>query len=350
MSTAQIARALLYEGYLLYPYRASALKNRRRWAFGALFPPAWREEHDAFRAECLLDGAGELRAQVRFLHLRDGDGAVEREVVADPVRAQALPSRTTFTFDGDGHARVEGELTLSAAPLGDGLSKIVVELANRSPVRCADRDQAALHALASAHVELRVAGASWISLADPPERARAAAQRCRSEHVWPVLLGDRARCDTLLCTPVLLEDFPRIAPESPHDLFDGGEIDEILTLRILTLSDAEKAEVRATDPRARALLERVERLSEAELRRLHGGLRRVYAEGDRVRLQPRPGSDILDFALAGRAATVVAVEQDLEGRLHLAVVLDDDPGRDLGAAGLPGHRFFFAPDDVEPLA
>jgi hypothetical protein len=168
--------------------------------------------------------------------------------------------------------------------------------------------------------------------------------------VWPVLVGDPARADTLLCSPIFVDDFPRIAPESPVELFDSGEIDEILILRILTLTDAEKQEMRA-DPRARALLERVEALDEAALRRLHGSTRRArFADGDRVRLRPKAGADILDLALRGRAATVVSVVEDVDDRVHLAVVVDDDPGRDLGARGLPGHRFFFALDEVEPLS
>jgi hypothetical protein len=167
--------------------------------------------------------------------------------------------------------------------------------------------------------------------------------------VWPVLVGDPARRDTLLCSPIMLDDFPRLAPESPHDLFDSGEIDEILTLRILTLSDGEKREIRAGDPRARAMIDRVESLGEEALRRLHGRLRAPFAPGDRVRLQPKSGCDARDLMLRGRAATVVAVEEDFDDRVHVAVVLDDDPGRDLGIAGMPGHRFFFAPDEVEPL-
>jgi len=71
--------------------------------------------------------------------------------------------------------------------------------------------------------------------------------------------------------------------------------------------------------------------------------------GDRVRLHPHPGADIFDLALAGKAATIVAIEQDLENRIHLAVVVDDDPGSDLGQQGKPGHRFYFGPDEIDIL-
>jgi hypothetical protein len=71
--------------------------------------------------------------------------------------------------------------------------------------------------------------------------------------------------------------------------------------------------------------------------------------GDRVRLRPGGKADIFDLALAGRVATIAAIEQDYENRIHLAVTVDDDPGRDLGIDGKPGHRFFFSPEEVEVL-
>jgi hypothetical protein len=72
--------------------------------------------------------------------------------------------------------------------------------------------------------------------------------------------------------------------------------------------------------------------------------------GDRVLLRPRAGGDVLDLALSGKTATIESIEQDYEGKAHLSVVLCDDPGRDLGLLRQPGHRFFFAPEEVEPLA
>ena len=71
--------------------------------------------------------------------------------------------------------------------------------------------------------------------------------------------------------------------------------------------------------------------------------------GDLVKLRPRAGGDVFDLALSGRTAIIESIEQDYEGKPHLAVVLDDDPGRDLGLLRQPGHRFFFAPEEVEPL-
>lgn len=74
-----------------------------------------------------------------------------------------------------------------------------------------------------------------------------------------------------------------------------------------------------------------------------------FKQGDRVRLKPRARGDVFDLALAGKTAVIEAIEEDYEGHAHLAVVLDDDPGRDLGMLRQPGHRFFFSVEEVEPL-
>lgn len=71
--------------------------------------------------------------------------------------------------------------------------------------------------------------------------------------------------------------------------------------------------------------------------------------GDRVRLRPHAGGDILDIALEGKTAVIESIEQDYENQAHLAVTVDEDPGRDLGAQRLPAHRFFFAPEEIEPI-
>jgi hypothetical protein len=181
-----------------------------------------------------------------------------------------------------------------------------------------------------------------------------------------VLVGEEGQRDTLLSSPIILYDYPRVAPESPGDLFDSSEIDQLLALNILTLTEDEKAEMRATDPRARRILERTEALTARDFMSLHGTIRDLQvlerpvpgrvvvggvevSAGTRVRLRPRPGRDIFDLALAGKTAIVESIEQDYDERVHLAVTPEDDPGRDLGQARLIGHRFFFAPEEVEPL-
>jgi len=176
----------------------------------------------------------------------------------------------------------------------------------------------------------------------------------------------------MISSPIILYDYPKIAPESPGDLFDSGEIDEILTLRIMAMTDEEKREMRNIDAHARQILERTEALPGRDLLKLHGAMRSTghpdegffnpptkvetvtingitVRQGDMVRVRPRKQADAIDMAIAGRIAMIESIEQDAEDKLHLALVLEDDPGRDLGLQRQSGHRFFYGTDEVEPL-
>ena len=171
-------------------------------------------------------------------------------------------------------AGIEAEIEISAEPVDGGADRLTVLIANTTPVAAAlGRERAMLHSLVSAHTILRVAGGRLTSQADPPLELRAAAAGCHNLGTWPVLVGEPGATDTVLSSPIILEDYPRIAAESPGELFDSTEIDEILTLRILSLTEAEKAEMRATDERARRLLERTEALTAEDLMRMHGTIR-----------------------------------------------------------------------------
>jgi hypothetical protein len=247
---ARIAETVLYEGYLLWPYRRSALKNQARWTFGAVFPPAWNARHpdDAatMRTQCLLQADGEVDVDVtvRFLQVvwREADDeylawdtAIEREVGPGP-----------FVVDG-----LMGSVDVEIAG-----QRISVTIRNTTPWSGTEREDALRSTFCSTHTVLR--GGRFLSATEAPE--------CENIGTWPVLVGE----DTMLSSPIILEDHPRIAPESPGDLFDGGEIDGLLALNILALTDAEKAEMRATDPRTREILERTEALTPEQLWRLSG--------------------------------------------------------------------------------
>jgi hydrogenase maturation protease len=335
----RIARAVLYEGYLLYPYRPS-VKNRHRWTFGGLYPETYCQaqkgsEASRFRVECLVSGSGRTRVavQARFLHLQDrqigqlaspiaawpeaepawqplaalqvGDRvyqswqeAVERTVIVSACPVDDLttaPHCQAFDFtasrnleplrDGDRNMigvicrqqqSVRGAIELEADEVEPCLFKLTVEMRNTTPWQAgarADRDDAVLRSLASAHAVLRVTEGEFVSLLDPPESCRAHAAACRNVGVFPVLVGDKGTRTTMLASPIILYDYPQVAPESPGDLFDGTEIDEILTLRILTLTEDEKRAMSAVDERARALLQRTEALPPGDLRKMHGAIR-----------------------------------------------------------------------------
>jgi hypothetical protein len=343
-SIEKIANAALYEGYLLYPYRLSSVKNRHRWNFGVLYPAPFGSlngEREAVQTECLVavaDNAA-LDVKIRFLQLIGGS-PVEQEVVAAGLE---VPCQYESSFSG-------GKLKARARSVGDGLFQVTATISNLARYGGQDRDEALAQSLISTHAIFTLSGGRFVSLIDPPEQFKAAAAQCRNDGLWPVLAGPD---DTqMLCSPIILYDHPRIAPQSPGDLFDGTEIDEILTLRIQTLTDEEKQEMRGADDRTRAMLERTEALTREELSRLHAPMHLdssdEFKTGDRVRLRPRRRADIFDIALAGKLATVISVEQDFENAVHLCVTVDDDPGKDLGADGKPGHRFFFRTDEVEP--
>jgi hypothetical protein len=332
----KVADAVLYEGYLLYPYRASAAKNQARWQFGVLMPRRWSEhgpdEPWATRTECLLEPeeATTVRVLVRFLHVQaksveavdveagtfdevpalpvDGselipwDEATEQEVAVEAPLHRLLAGELATPFERPGGRRVEpvhsaagklagrtvrrrwpvmGTVRLSAerleGPYGLVRLRLVVENASAWHDARADRAVALRHSLVAAHGLLGVDQGVFLSLLDPPEWAKPAAETCQNLHTWPVLIGEEGRRDAMLSSPIILYDHPTIAPESPGDLFDSTEIDEILTLRTMALTEDEKREARATDERAAAIIDRVDGTPPELLERLHGAVR--YLEG-----------------------------------------------------------------------
>jgi hypothetical protein len=337
----KVANAVLYEGYMLYPYTASSLKNQQRFNFGVLVPEGTGASE--MRTECLVVAGQEceLEVRVRFLWYAAADEPEERAIDLSGWHAV-----TTLQLENSGVAVVD----TATEPLGGGLRRVTVRIRNVTQWQSEDTTRGSM---LSTHTILCLRGGEFVSLMDPPENYRKAALDCHNEGTWPVLVGAEPERHTMLSSPIILYDYPQIAPESPGDLFDGLEIDEILTLRVLTLSDEEKNEIRGGGARVREILERTENMPPEQLRKLHGavrGMRRLTPtvhQGDRVRLCPNPGADIMDIALAGKLATVESVEQDYDGRLHVAVVLEDDPGRELGLMRQPGHRFFFTPEEME---
>jgi hypothetical protein len=300
----RIADAVLYEGYLLYPYRPSSIKNRQRWTFGGLYPKPYAQRNgdaSSFHSEMLLKATGRHTADVRirFLHLLSevrSSGtwqlAVEREVPFSHLTLNLTHLRK-FSFPGShrvdaGVARtqeqVDGLVEISSEPLSHGLFKLGLRVNNQTGFHGSldvPRDEASMQALVAAHAIVHVAGGEFLSSTDPPDDAGPFASRCSHQGVWPVLAVPDSR-EWMLLSPIILSDFPEIAPESPGDLFDGTEIDEILTLRILTMTEQEKQEMRDADPRARRLLDRTESLSERDLMKLHGALRNPHLSAARM--------------------------------------------------------------------
>lgn len=466
-----VARAVLYEGYVLYPYRASAAKNRVRFQFGVVAPRGYVEAGGSdpweMQTECLIEpGASPLvDLEVRFLQLQartveepagaggpgvafrpvdflelEGerlmpwDEGVERElkvsgiVVRDLVAAEReLPLTVAAGRETEelrvpaGSLRgrlvrrrwaIAAKVRLAAAE-ADGLLKLRVRIENltRWPpgppaapgaAGAPDRDLALRRSLLGAHTLLAVRDGAFVSLLDPPAAAARAAAACANLHAWPVLVGREGSRDVMLSSPIILYDYPAVAPESPGDLCDSTEIDEILMLRVMTLTDEEKREARGTDERARQIVARADDMPPEVFERLHGAVRSLLpatpaaapalaaaapaapgtpaiaaelasweaflnppgtpapeeatllvgevrlGKGSRVRLRPSRRADSMDLFLAGRTARVAAVYRDVEDVAYLALTLDDDPAGDLHAH--VGRYFYFYHDEVEPLA
>jgi hypothetical protein len=336
----RLVRATLYEGYILYPYTPSAIKNQIRWTFGGVYPQAYGEASGgtdpwAAQTECLLEGGDDavVEARLRFLHVlvrsvgrleqpvaslpdqpeytvvpelrvgatthRPWEEATERELDAGRHRCSELcatPVRTEVSVpagrsleavtspEGEvvgvlvrDHEELSVRLEVSAERVDERLCRVRVRVSNVTPyeVGDGDRERAMRHSLVSTHAVLGVTDGRWLSLADPPEHASAAAAACVNTGMWPVLVGEPGDDDTVLASPIILEDHTQVAPESPGDLFDSREIDELLTLSILTLTDEEKEEMRAADPRTRAMLERTESMTQEQMMRLHGTIREL---------------------------------------------------------------------------
>ncbi|HZQ76405.1 MAG TPA: hypothetical protein VFE55_03680 [Acidimicrobiia bacterium] len=462
----RIADTVLYEGYILYPYRASHGKNASgvRWQFGVLVPRRHAEAHPLpagalpeagtvsgavetwfQQTECIVepgDGAG-IDVRLRFLQLQarqveeaaaDGsfvavesltvggrrlvtwDEGVETELPFTVALADLLAGERCFPvecpageevedFDGGRVTRrreaLSVRLVVSAERLPGPYGVVRLRLRTENVTDWAGdaerRADALRHSPVATHLVIGATpGTRFVSPLDPPEWARPAVASCTNLATWPVLVGEEGETDVVLSAPMVLPDYPQIAPESPMDLFDGTENDELLSLRILTLTDEEKAEARATDPRAAAIVDHVDHLPPELQERLHGAIRslrsvtgedfpeiwtdqagavkpppsifdpavdasyapesdtvdidgRPVGRGTRVVLRPAPGrSDAQDMFLAGRTATVQAVLFDADEDPHLAVTLDDDPGAELQVAH--GRYRYFRVDEVELVA
>jgi hypothetical protein len=426
-----IADAVLYEGYILYPYRASSQKNQSRWQWGVVMAPGYAaadpSESSVTQAECILEHTGQPVVQVvlRFLQVQrrttEGSGqawdeAVEREIEITADSAALLGDGVVKEFaiaggedrepldePGDPNGAgpqyavrrreaLAGLVSVRAIPIPGPWRavRLQVRVENRTVVSPVPprRDDALPSALIAAHTIISVSGGEFISMTDPPIWAQPAVAGCQNEGGWPVLADPDGGRQVVLSSPIILYDHPELAAESPGELYDGTEIDEILTLRTLALSDAEKAEARATDPRAAALLDRVESMDAESMARLHGTIRsprpaaggrgegpgagssvpwwdpdadasvspdtdtvtiggQQIGRGSRVLL--RPGArraDAQDMFLIGRIAEVQAVLHDVEDKPYLAVSLADQPDEDLRIAH--GRFLYFSTDEVEP--
>ncbi|GAA3785172.1 hypothetical protein [Streptomyces chiangmaiensis] len=392
----QVADAVLFEGSPLHPYRASAARNGLRRQFGVLVPPAWNaddEEYDFQHTECLMEpkAGATLAVELRFLRARrpsqqaagsegeletapeteTGDrplvplagGTEERVEAVVVVDELAEGGGITIPFgrpageesgpilDEGGrvvgqrvfrHEEISGVLRLAARRLEGPyrllrLTAVVENTSAWTPEgnRNSDRDAALRHSLVATHLLMGLSAGSFLSMTDPPEWARGAIAACRNLHTWPVLAGEPGRSDVVLSSPVILGDHPAVSPHTPGAPLQVTDIDAVLALTHSSPPEwREPGGVAGSDP------------TRAPDRVVVNG-RHVVA-GCRVLLNPGlRRTDAQDFFLRGRTATVEAVLNDVDGSVHLAVTVEDDPGADIRRQ--QGVFLYFRPDEVTPL-
>jgi hypothetical protein len=375
----QLVDSLLYEGYALYPYTPAATKNATPTPFGILYPPVYADTlvstFDHLELRCVLEAAPDavLSAGVRFLSLAGERHEAQARRADLPgamvaaLTAQAAEKQVRVGADA-GPPLVVG-LQLSTHALDDRSYDVALRVENRTVVRSGlDRGGALARSLLSTHPILRVAGGRFVSAIERPRH---------SVNTFPVLAT--ANDDSVVGAAIVLPDHPQIAPESRGGLFDSTEIEEALLLHIKALSEAELEQIEGQDPTVREMVSRAAAATPEDIIALHGrvtlrdpetneppreppglsdpraGEERVdvggstFRRGGKVVVRPGPDADLHARMLDGRQATIERIFTDYDGKVHLGVTIDGDPGQDL-MRDTGRYLFFFAPEVevVEP--
>lgn len=347
-----VADAVLDEGHVLYPYRASAMKNRMRWQFGILGPPALADQPGAEASWCRtrvvarVPAGTTLTVCARWLQpLAVADGGWQEAELVEATVSMGVGAPPVRRLHGGTEVAVTTDLH------ADDWVVVGVEVSNVDRdhpdlvAMSASRDSVLARSRVGVHTMLALDQGHFVSSVDPPLEARALVDPADNVRTWPVLIGP----DAMLSCPVILYDRPELAPEIDSRSCDALEIEELLALRVATLTPAERKEAAATDPVAAAIVAHHAHLDADAQWQLHGRHTAVPsgpAPGATVVLRPSRRADAQDMFLAGRRATVIASETSVDGERLVRVVLDDDPGRDLQE--WHGRSWFFALDEVEP--
>jgi hypothetical protein len=370
----ELVDSLLWEGYALYPYTPGAAKNSTPTPFGIVYPPVYAatlsSTFDHLELRCVLEAPPDavLRAEVRFL-AADGTRHQAQSRIVELAGAMAGgltaggASKQVSVVCGEGDPPLTVALSLGTRSLPDGGYEVALRVENRTVVSSGlDRAGALTRSLLSTHPILRVAGGRFVSALERP---------CGSVNTFPVLAGDAD--EVVVGAAIVLPDHPQIAPESRGGLFDSTEIEEALLLHVQALSDGERQEIERQDPAVREMIARAASATPAEIVALHGrvtlrdpetneppteppGLTdpragetqvdvdgTTFRQGAKVTIRPGPDADIQARMLDGRTATIERIFTDYDGKTHLGVTIDDDPGQEL-MRETGRYLFFFAPE------
>jgi hypothetical protein len=354
----RLVDSLLFEGYALYPYTPGATKNATPTPFGIVYPHDYAQSQthafDRMQMQFVVTpGDAVVTGEVRFLQASgDKHKAVERR-----VQLGVAPAKVAFDFDD-----LEGVAEIFVDTLPDKRARVTLLVENRTPLTeeeaTGDRKDALLKSMLSTHLLARTEGGATII--SPLERGDDGVAGCCQVNTWPVLASPAD--DAILAPTFMLPDHPEIAPESVNDFFDGTEIEEALVLHIQALSDQEREEISAQDPKVREMLARADATTPQQLMDLHGRVRLedppgerefefdgvLYKRGDKVILRPPLDADVYDKMLDGRTATIHRLFLRVDDRLHIGVTVDDDPMQEI--LGESGRFLFFFAEEVEVVA
>lgn len=386
----QLIDSLLYEGYALYPYTPGATKNATPTPFGIAYPPAYAArlastfDHLELRCVLLAPPHARIRAEVRFLAASGERHEAQAQRLALPETSLgALVERAArgedvlareVELDG-AHGQLDVAIGLRVQATQTAAHELVLRVENRTADDGAiDRAAALACSLLSTHPILRASGGRFVSPLEAP---------CASVNTFPVLAS--ADEDAVIGATIVLPDHPQIAPESRGDLFDSTEIEEALLLHVKALSDGEREEIERHDPAVREMVARAAAVTPEEILALHGrvtlrdpvgagarspvsdsppkeppglvdptlgephaevdGVR--FLRGAKVRIRPGPDADLHARMLDGRIATIERIMIDYDGKVHLGLTIDGDPGQDLLRDS--GRLLYFFAPEVEAL-
>ncbi|MEP6950700.1 MAG: hypothetical protein ABI863_15550 [Ginsengibacter sp.] len=342
-----ITRTLLYEGYALYPYHRSAIKNQKPIPFGVVFPQRYNiynaHAHSKMQTQCIVTGSDDLTINIsmRFLHLKKtelfekvpaheavednfipvynlnisdkfyqaGWQTAERKInTGDLQISQLIKNKkvipvefdemydSKYFYDKSGKAAkqinsisgIKGSVIIEAAPAGNmqNTFRLTVTVINTTPVENAEqvtRDEVLSQSFLSTHTVLQTRNAVFISHQNPGEKWEETISGCENINTWPILIDESNT--TLLSSPIILYDYPRINPQSLGDLFDSTEIEEALLLHVAVLSDEEKQQIARGDEKLQAMLTRVSQVTPKEMINFHSGLKN--STQDQINMQKK---------------------------------------------------------------
>ncbi len=328
-----LTRTLLYEGYSLFPYYRHAVKNQKPIPFGVVYPHDYHTYNEHAHAEmvtdCIVSGDENLKINinVRFLHLikteilnkeikeskgenfvpvyelnlnnelyQSGWQTIERKISSGDLFVALQNEKIInlpFKFEEESESEniedvnseivgkkitsilpVEGTVVIKLIPLENmkNVYRVIVFINNNAAVmnaKTVSRDEIFPQSFLSTNTILHATNGEFISIQNPGEKWEAIIEQCKNKDTWPILIDESNT--TLLSSPIIVYDYPKINPKSKGDLFDSLEIEEALMLHFSVMSDEEKRKIAQSDEKLRAMLNKVSQVTPDEIISLHGG-------------------------------------------------------------------------------